>query len=545
MRDLWQLMREALPYRRAVIVLALLALVQSATALALPWLGAKVLGLLLQSQLPTRGPLVLGIFALLAASTTATVLSGRLSARTGAQILAGLRLRMYAHLQGLPMSWHDGQSHGSILALVTEEVGHLGAFITGPMVRVLPMLVTVAGAFVLIVGIDPVLGLILPILVPAYIVVARLVGRTMRQLAQREQEAEAQCVALADENLATVFALKSFAREAIEAQRYTERVDRARELSVQIQSLSATVGPVLGFVAAVVTISLLLVAGGRVQGGAMGLQEFIALLLYTAALVRPVGELVNVWGQLQTTLGTLRRLRGVLDTPIEPGYATGTALAPVVRSGSGGEVRFEGVSFGYPGRSAVVENFSCTVAAGEAVSLSGSNGAGKSTLIALLLRLYEPDGGRILIDGQDIAGVQVQDLRRQVALVPQRPQLINASIRENIAYGAHGASEAQIVHAAQQADAMDFISALPEGLDTVIGDRGVRLSGGQGQRIALARALLKDARIYVLDEATSMYDAAGEQRFVEHCARALAGRTLIIIAHRPVSLGLVSRVIAI
>ncbi|MCX7283154.1 MAG: ABC transporter ATP-binding protein [Novosphingobium sp.] len=544
MRDLWQLMREALPYRRAVIALALLALVQAVAALALPWLGARVLGLLLQSQLPTRGPLVLGIFALLAAGTAASVLSGRLSARTSAQILAGLRLRMYAHLQALPLAWHDGQSHGSVLALVTEEVGHLGAFITGPLVRVLPMLVTVAGAFVLIVGIDPVLGLIFPILVPAYTVVARLVGRTMRRLAEQEQQAEAQCVALADENLTTIFALKSFAREQIETARYAGRVARARDISVRIQSLSATVGPVLSLVAAVVTIGLLLLAGQRLQGGTMALQQFIALLLYTAALVRPVGELVNVWGQLQTTLGTLRRLRGVLDTPVEPGYGGGAALAP-----GGGEIRFENVTFAYPNRGRVVENFSCTIAAGEAVSLSGSNGAGKSTLIALLLRLYElgegPEAGRILIDGQDIAGVQVQDLRRQVALVPQRPQLLNSTIRDNIAYGAHGASEAQILHAAQQADAMGFIASLPEGMDTVIGDRGVRLSGGQGQRIALARALLKDARIYVLDEATSMYDAAGEQRFVERCAAALAGKTLVIIAHRPVSLGLVSRTIAV
>lgn len=540
MRDLWQLMREALPWRRAVIVLVLLALVQSAAALALPWLGARVLGLLLQSQELAQGSLVAGIFALLVGSTAATVLAGRLSGRTGAEILAGLRQRMYAHLQALPLAWHDAQSHGSILALVTEEVGHLGTFITGPMVRVLPMLVTVAGAFVLIVGIDPVLGLIFPILVPAYYVVARLTGRAMRRLAEQEQEAEAQCVALADENLATIFALKSYAREEIEAARHAARVAHARDLSVRIQSLSATVGPVLGCVAAMVTIALLLVAGKRLQDGAMGLQEFIALLLYTAALVRPVGELVNVWGQLQTTLGTLRRLRAVLETPVEAGYAGGEALKP-----GGGEVCFEGVSFGYAGRGRVVEDFSCTIAAGEAVSLSGSNGAGKSTLIALLLRLHEPDGGRILIDGQDIAGLQVQDLRRQVALVPQRPQLLNATIRDNIAYGMAGASEAQIVHAAQQADAMAFISALPEGLDTVIGDRGVRLSGGQGQRIALARALLKDARIYVLDEATSMYDAAGEQRFVERCAEALAGRTLIIIAHRPVSLGLVSRTITL
>lgn len=538
MRDLWQLVREAIPYRRAVIVLTLLALTQSAAALALPWLGSQVLDVLMQLRVPTRSELVLGIFGLLATNTLATVLAGRISAATSANILAGLRIRMYEHLQALPQSWHDAQSHGSVLALVTYEVGHLGTFITGPLVRTLPMLIMVAGAFVLIIQIDPILGLAAPILLPTYFVVARLVGRSLRKLAEDEQQAESDLVAFADENLSTMLALKSFAREEIETRRFRGLIILARDISVRIEGIIATTSPVLGFIAASVTLGLLMLAGRRLQTGAMSLQEFIALLLYTATLIRPVGELVGIWGQLQTTLGTLRRMRSVLDAPAEPGYA----FTGVLPEGPG-EVRFESVSFGYPGRETVIDSFSCTIAPGEAVSLVGSNGAGKSTLIALLLRFHEPDEGRILIDGQDISKVNVRNLREQVALVPQRPQLLNATIRENISYGAEHVTQAQILRAAQQADAMEFISTLPDGFDTMIGDRGVKLSGGQGQRIALARALLKDARIYVLDEATSMYDVAGEARFVENCAKALAGRTLIIITHRPVSLELVTRMI--
>jgi len=224
--------------------------------------------------------------------------------------------------------------------------------------------------------------------------------------------------------------------------------------------------------------------------------------------------------------------------PPEPGYAGAQGLTR-----AHGAIAFEGVDFAYPDRPPVLTGFNLAIAPGEIIALTGANGVGKSTLINLLLRFYDPDAGRITLDGQDIAAFDIKDVRRQFGFVPQRALLLNGSIAENIAFGLTGPDQAAIERAARAAQAWEFITALPHGLATQIGDDGVRLSGGQRQRIALARALLRNPPIYIFDEATSMYDLEGEAAFVETCIQTLSGRTVIIITHRPASLALADRII--
>ena len=208
-----------------------------------------------------------------------------------------------------------------------------------------------------------------------------------------------------------------------------------------------------------------------------------------------------------------------------------------------GDIEFRDVIFAYPGRQPVLDHFNLHIRAGETVAITGENGAGKSTLVHLLMRLHEPDAGRILIDGTDIASVSLASLRGQIGVVPQHVLLFNGSVRDNIGYGRADADEAAVEHAARLAQAHDFIAKLPQGYDTLIGDQGVRLSGGQRQRIALARALLKDPPILILDEATAMFDPEGEARFIEDCRATLGGKTVLIITHRPASLALADRVV--
>lgn len=246
------------------------------------------------------------------------------------------------------------------------------------------------------------------------------------------------------------------------------------------------------------------------------------------------------YGEVQSARGTLERLQSVLREDVEPGYSRTIAL-PAAR----GDLSFAGVDFSYPGRDQVLRDVSLHIEAGEKVALVGGNGAGKTTLVNLLLRFCDPDRGTIRLDGQDIALIQVQDLRRRIGVVPQRAALFNDTIRAIIAFGLEDASDDQIVAAAQLAQAHAFISALPQGYATQIGDDGVRLSGGQQQRISLARALVKDPPILIFDEATSMFDLDGELAFIEASAHALAGRTVLLITHRPASLAIADRIISV
>jgi len=265
--------------------------------------------------------------------------------------------------------------------------------------------------------------------------------------------------------------------------------------------------------------------------------ELVSFLLYAGLLTRPVASLSNVYGRIQTLRGTLARLENVLDRAPETlggGKALGLAK---------GRIRFEAVRFAYPGRANTLDRIDLDIPAGQTLALTGKNGAGKSTLISLLLRYCSPDDGRIFLDGTDIAKLRLRDLRRQIGLVPQRPLLFNGTIGENIGFGREGATKDQIISAALMAQAHEFIIDLPQGYDTKIGDHGVRVSGGQGQRIALARALIKDPSILVLDEATSMFDLVGEADFISAASEALRDRTVIVITHRPATLALADRIV--
>jgi len=245
-----------------------------------------------------------------------------------------------------------------------------------------------------------------------------------------------------------------------------------------------------------------------------------------------------VYGQARRTRGALERLHEVLTERPEPLFRSGPELPP-----ARGEIEFREVHFAYPGRPPVLRGLNLRIRAGETLAVTGENGAGKSTLAHLLLRLAEPTAGRIFVDGIDIADVTLASLRRQIGIVPQHVLLFNGPVRDNIAYGLEDASKAQVEAAARTAQAHEFIAALPQGYDSVIGDEGIRLSGGQRQRLALARALLKDPAILILDEATSQLDPEGERRFVEECRAGFAGRTVILITHRPAALVLADRVV--
>ena len=535
------LARWALQFRRELLLISALTLLSSLTTLALPWLAGRLLGgMVLESQ-QAPGPIVTLLVLALLSTTLLTMAATIVSAWTSERILARLRLEIYRHVQSLPLTFHDTHRQGDLLALMTNEVGTLSHFLSSTLARLPSMVLTAAGACVLLFAIDPGVAWVVPVLVPAFYLMLKVAGRRIRDLGRRSRRAYAKLVWLAESHLQVLLATKSFAVEERQAEAYGQAVDEARDLSFAHARIAAILGPLTGLLAALAAVGMILLAGGNSAGGGMDAAgdpaALFSFLLYAALLTRPVGALAEVYGMFQLARGTLSRLEGVLAQPEEPGYAATGAV-----SEARGRIELRDVHFAYPGREATLKGASLAIAPGETLALTGENGAGKTTLISLMLRFYEPSSGQILLDGQDIAGLQVQQLRRQLALVSQRTMLFNGTVRDNLLFGAPLASE-EAIHGAVDLAQAGFITRLPQGFDTEIGDGGVRLSGGQRQRISLARALLADPRVLILDEATSMYDLDGEASLVERCREALADRTVIIITHRPASLALADRIV--
>jgi subfamily B ATP-binding cassette protein MsbA len=518
----------------------LLLMADTGVSLVIPWVGGQYAARVLSGIPGSSTALLPGLLGLLAAQALLKFGNTYVAGRTAASILADLQVRIYDHLQALPVSFFQQRQQGSVMALITYEVAQLAVFITGTLLTIPAMLLMSGGAVLLMLRIDARLAALIAVLVPVFYLVLKVLGRRLRPLSQQLQHANAAAVAIADENLGMLPAIKTFTREPAESRRYAQQVDQVRQLGIQEARSYAALEPAVQLLAAAAVVLLLWLASERVGDAQMSAAELVSFLLYAALLTRPVGALAGVYGQVLMARGTLARLQSVLAESAEQVLPGGRVLAPVK-----GDLRFEGVRFAYPGRPDALEDLTLHVRAGETIAITGKNGAGKSTLAHLLMRLHQPQAGRILVDGVDIATVSLHSLRRQIGVVPQHVLLFNGSVRANIGFGLAGAENAAIERAAAQAQAHEFIAALPDGYDTIIGDQGIRLSGGQRQRIALARALLKNPPLLILDEATAMFDPQGEKSFIEDCRHTLAERTVILITHRPASLALADRVLVL
>jgi len=538
MAEVAALLAFATPYRRALAAGALLMLCESGAALAVPWLGGRLAAAFLQDGRANLPALLWAMLGLFAAQALLKFASTHCLGGVAEQIVADLKIRLYDHLQALPLAFFNQRRQGEALALLTHDTSIVSGYISGTALAIVPLLFTAAGALLLMFRADPFLALLAALLVPLFYLLIKILGRRIRPLSRQLQEAHAEAIAVAQENLGLLPAIKSFTQEPWESLRYRRQVECVVRLSAEERRAYAALEPLTQFIAAAAIVLVLWLAHGELGGGALTVPGLVGFLLYGQLLARPVAGLADVYGQTQQMRGSLARLLEILAEPPEPPRHVGRTL-PKVR----GNIEFRNVSFAYPGRPPALRGVDLRVAASETVALTGPNGAGKSTLAHLLMRLVEPDQGSVLIDGVDITTVSLPSLRGQIGVVAQHVLLFNATVRENIAYGRPESTQGQIEAAAKGARAHDFIVRLPQGYDTLIGERGVRLSGGQQQRLALARALLKDPPILILDEATAMFDPAGERDFIAECHELLRARTVILITHRPASLALADRVL--
>ena len=529
------------PAPRTLLLILILLLMGTAISLAQPWMAGLLTKTLLNG--PVEGKLTLR--TILLAWLGLVTLKGLVSfssqyciSMTGERLLARLRLRIYEHMQGLPLRYFHESSHTDVLALLSNEAEEISDFVTDTVMQLLPLGLTFLGAFVIMFTLDTQIAVLAALLLPIYFLAAKFIGRGLRPLAKSWWESYAKMFGLVEENISMLPTIKAFVRERLERGRFKEKNQDVLVISRQQLLVDSVLGPAISFLASAGLLLLLWVGFQHVESGQLEPSGLVSLLLYAMLLTQPISGLANVYGEVQRSLGAADRLRTFFAEC--PEYRnTRLPRLPKPR----GDIEFERVSFSYPQRDPVFQDFSLKIHAGETLGITGANGTGKSTLVYLLMRFDTPQSGRILIDHNNIESFDLRSVRRQIGLVAQNTLLFNGSVRDNLLYGRIDANEQDIKKAAAAARAAEFIEQLPDGYDSIIGDQGIRLSGGQRQRLSLARTLVNDPPILVLDEATAMVDPVGEDAFLHACRRLIKQRTVILITHKPASLALADRIL--
>jgi ATP-binding cassette subfamily B protein len=451
--------------------------------------------------------------------------------RLGEQVMADLRRAVYDHLLRLDLGFYETTRTGELLSRLTADTELIQTVVGSSASVALRSIVMMIGALIMLFITSPKLSLLIVLGIPLVVAPILIFGRRVEKLSRESQDRIADSSAIAGETFNAIHTVQANVAEARESGRFGDAVrltlaTARRRIRMRATLTAVVITLVFGAVTLVLWIGAKAVLAGTLSGGELG--QFV---LYAVLAAGSVGAVSEVWGDVQRASGAMGRLAELLAIDPRIAEPDRPANAPTALRES---LSIEHLRFHYASRpdTAALEGIDLQIRAGETVALVGPSGAGKSTLFQLLLRFYDPEQGHISIDGVDLKSLRTTDLRRLYALVPQDPVIFGTSALENIRYGRPEATREEVEAAARAAEAWDFLSALPQGLDTYLGERGVRLSGGQQQRVVIARALLRDASILLLDEATSALDAQSERAVQQALERLMAGRTTLVIAHR-------------
>ena len=530
------------PYRWSLAVSVVLAVGSQVAGLAIPWLTGKVIDDGIRPH-DTRTLVILVSLIAIAGLVRALMLVGRrfIAGRQALGVEFDIRNALYAHLLRLSWGFYDRHQTGQLMSRATVDLQQVRFFLGYGLIffgqHILTIVATTAILFVL----DWEIALIALAITPALIAIAYVYSQSSHPILREVQQRMADMTTVAEENIVGVNVIKAFAQEPQEEEKFARRNEAVFAESVRATRQRAFYVPLLSFLPILAQAAVLLVGGHRVIAGDLKVGEFIAINVYVLLLVMPL-RMLGMWiGTSQRAVASGERIFEVLD---EVEDVTNAPDAKPLPPGEG-HVRFDQVTFGYEPERPVLHDVDLEVEAGRTIALIGHTGSGKTTLTSLVPRFYDPQQGRVLLDGEDVRGLKLEELRGAIGIVSQDPFLFSTTVRENIAFGAPLATDGEIERAARMAQAHEFIAELPDGYDTVIGERGITLSGGQRQRIAIARAILLDPRVLILDDATASVDATTESKIRLGLREAMKGRTTFIIAHRLSTISLADEIVVL
>jgi len=530
------------PYKKSVALSVVLAIGSQAAGLSLPFLTGYAIDHALPDHDEGLLELIIALIVVLGLARGVMLVGRRFIA--GKQSLAvefDLRNALYARLLRLSWGFYDRHQTGQLMSRATVDLQAVRFFLGYGLIFFGQHILTVVATTVILFFYDWQLALIALAITPILVAVAYVYSRASHPILKDVQQRLADMTTVAEENIVGVNVVKSFAQEEREERKFAGRSEAVFDQSVRATRQRAFYVPVLSFLPLLAQAAVLLAGGHQVVNGSLSIGAFVAFNVYVLLLIMPL-RMLGMWiGMSQRAVASGERVFEILDEEEE---IVERAEAQPLPAGEG-ELRYEGVTFGYdPGRP-VIHDVTLAIPAGRTIALIGHTGSGKSTLTALVPRFYDVQEGRVLLDGADVRDVRLTDLRRSIAVVSQDPFLFSTSVRENIAFGDPDATDEQVEQAARMAQAHDFVAALPEGYDTVIGERGITLSGGQRQRLAIARAILLEPRVLILDDATASVDATTEAQIRLGLREAMRGRTTLIVAHRLSTISLAEEIVVV
>jgi ATP-binding cassette subfamily B protein len=519
-------------WQLAITVISMLLLV--GVQLTLPWIIKTLIDVVTNpgsspnswQMITTLTLAALGVFILRAFLQFARSYVAHIA---GWGVVANLRKHLYQHLQRLSLRFYEDKQTGQLMSQVVNDSDLFETLIAHAIPDVFVNVLTLVGVILVLGNINWQLLLLSLAPVPLVIIALRIYARKVRPAFRFRQKELGDLNALLNENISGIREIKAFTREEAESDRVGQRIDNYRNSLLRALRLMAIFSPFIEFTSSLGQLVVIFFGGRLAYQGILPVSDLVAFFLYLEILYQPIRALSGAWENVQSALAGADRVSELLDESQEVHDQKNARLLPEPVRGA---IRFKDVDFAYIEGETVLKDVNLEIPAHNVVALVGPTGVGKSTLVSLIPRFYEVGRGVISLDGQDIRGIQLENLRQQISMVLQDVYLFYGTVRENILFGRPEADEKDIISAAKVANAHAFILDLPDGYDTLIGERGVKLSGGQKQRISIARAVLKNAPILILDEATSSVDTQTELLIQQALERLIAGRTTIVIAHR-------------
>lgn len=489
-------------------------------ASAVSWLGEDKLSILNFA--------VLAVIAIAIFGALSSYLEKYLTTSVGQWVMHDLRRVLYSHIQRLSLSYHDQKRTGDLISRVTSDIDAVQNLISSVLLGLLVNVLTLFGMILVMFYLNWEFTLIALLVAPGLFLVVYHYTHRIKKASRAVRRKEGEVVSVLEEVLSSIRVVQAFAREDYEQRRFEQESRESVDLALQARNVKAKLPPVVEIIVAAGTCLVLWFGARLVLTGELTSGALLVFLLYLGKMYKPMRELSKMTDTISKAAVGWERIREVLENEMQVRDLPGARPAPRLR----GQIEFEHVHFSYDGNQPVLDDLSLKIEPGQLAALVGPTGAGKTTIVSLLPRFYDVSSGKIRIDGTDVRRFQIKSLRQQISFVLQETLLFRAPLWQNIAYGKPEATHQEIIRAAKLANADEFIEKMPDGYDTIVGERGLTLSGGQRQRITIARAIIRNSPILILDEPSSGLDPAAEQLVFDALANLMAGKTSIVIAHR-------------